>query len=439
MTKFAGPLRAVTRSISAHPLHEVMGRVIEVNSLTIVAALPAARKGMIYEIHRTDGAPVKVEVAVIGPKGTILTPFGATTGLSIGAAVRFCSEQPQISVGPSLLGRIVDPFGNPLDGQPAPQDAEDDRPIRPGPDMGVERPVIAEQFHTGCRAIDGFTTMGIGQRIAVFGAPGTGKSSLLEMLASHCEADVIVVALVGERGREVREFYEHVSSIGKSQRLIIVAATSDRPAIERALCAHSASTIAEHFRDQGKSVFLLVDSLTRTARALREIGLANGEAPVRRGYPASVYPALSALIERAGRTTKGDITALYSVLTEGDPETDPIGEEVKSLTDGHFTLSRELANAGQFPAVDILASLSRSMKRVVSAPHMAAAQKLRMMLAKYNEVELLVKLGDYELGIDPLTDKAIHRREEISTFLQQAASEFAIPSETLEEMRRLAS
>ncbi|TLP55327.1 FliI/YscN family ATPase [Parasedimentitalea maritima] len=439
MTKFSGRLHTISQMVSSQPLYKVMGRVIEVGGLTIVAAIPDARKGMIYQIDRKNSAPVLAEVTKLEPNRATLTPYSETTGLSVGALVRFSSEQPIISVGFSLLGRIVNPFGEPMDGLPLELETERTRHIRPKQGAAVERPVITKQFHTGCRAIDGTTTIGVGQRMAVFGAPGTGKSSLLEMLASNCEADVIVVGLVGERGREVREFFEQVNKVGKAHRLVIVAATSDRPAIERAICAHSASSIAEYFRDQGKSVFLVVDSLTRTARALREIGLANGEAPVRRGFPASVYPALSAVIERAGRSNSGDITALYSVLTEGDAETDPIGEEVKSLTDGHILLSRELANAGHFPSIDVLASLSRTMKRIVTAPHLEASQELRKLLAKYEEIELLLKLGDYEFGYDPVADKAIQLRDEINSFIRQASDEYSNFPETVVKLRELVS
>jgi type III secretion protein N (ATPase) len=300
----------------------------------------------------------------------------------------------------------------------------------------MERPLIDTPLVTGIRAIDGLTTLGRGQRVGVFGPPGVGKSMLLAGIARQTEADVIVIGLVGERGREVREFVERDLPAEARTRVCVVAATSDRSPAERAICALSATAVAEGFRNEGLSVLLLVDSLTRTARAFREIGLAAGEPPTRRGYPASVYPMLPAIIERAGRHPKGDITAIYTVLLEGDGQVDPIAEEVKSLTDGHLMLRRALAEKGHFPALDPLGSLSRSMGAVVSARQSSAASLMRSRLAKYQDMELLLQVGEYVGGSDPEADVAIQAKSRIDQFLRQSVDERGDFDRISEQMER---
>lgn len=370
--------------------------------------------------------------------GTIaLSPFSTSDGLAQGARVSLVSRGLKLSLTPALKGRVVDGFLSPIDGigdLVGPFDIRDARGETASP---MARPLISQPFTTGVRAIDGLITLGVGQRMGVFGSPGTGKTSLLGMLVRQCKADIIVVGLVGERGREVREFIDEVLPENMRENVVVVAATSERPAMERAICAHSATTVAEYFRDQGKSVFLLIDSLTRTARGLREIGLAAGEAPTRRGFPASVYPALPAIIERAGRSAEGDITAVYTVLTEGDIESDPIAEEVKSVTDGHIVLSRDLAKREHYPAIDVLSSLSRSMSRVALKDHTLAAAQVRRLIAKYNDIEMLLQVGEYESGSDHDADQAISAQPNIQAFLRQQPDDGSAFEATKERLKAL--
>jgi ATP synthase in type III secretion protein N len=399
------------------------GRLKQVRGPVLRAEFAGLTQGAICQIDRLDRKPLLAEVIGIEGEDVILSPFGAADGIAAGAIISHSSEELKIAVGAPLLGRVVDAFGAPLDGLgPLPADIRL-HPIKGSVPSAMDRPLIKDPLPTGLRAIDGTMTLGVGQRVGIFGPPGTGKSTLLAAIARHTAADVIVIGLVGERGREVREFVDRDLPPEARSRVVVVVATSDRPAVERALCAHSATAVAEGFRDEGHSVLLLIDSLTRTARALREIGLAAGEAPTRRGFPASVYPALPAIIERAGRSASGDITALYTVLLEGDKQADPIAEEVKSLTDGHFLLSRALAEKGHYPALDVLESLSRSMSAIVPEDHRHAAARLRALLAKYRDIELLLQVGEYESGGDPEADAAIAAKESIDLFLRQTSDE----------------
>jgi len=396
-----------------------MGRVRGVSGPVIRAAFSGLPLGAMCAIPRAGQHPLVAEVIGTDGNDVRLSPFGETEHLTAGGTVLAKSGRLEIPLSDSCLGRIINAFGDPLDDQGCPIAHTRPVPIRASAPLAAERPVIAEPLPTGVAAIDTLLTVGRGQRIAVFGPPGTGKSSLLAALACHADVDVIVIGLVGERGREVNEFATRDLSPAIRTRVVIVAATSDCHPSERALCAQSATATAEYFRDQGKSVLLLIDSLTRTARALREIGLAAGEPPARHGYPASVYPALPRLIERAGRTAKGDITAFYTVLTEGDDQVDPITEEVKSLTDGHIVLSRALAERGHFPALDVLESLSRSMASIVPPPHLEVARTARRHLAKYRDIELLLQVGEYQSGSDPDADAAVRTKAKIDAVLQQ--------------------
>ena len=412
-------LTQLAEQVSAMPVRTRLGRLTGIAGPTLRAGLSGVRISDICHIDRPGMPPLIAEVAgIVGPE-VILTPYSATTGLQVGAIVRPSKTPLSVAVTDGMLGRVVDAFGEPIDGLGPLRGSTELRTIKANAPSAMERPLIEDILSTGLRVIDGSLTLGRGQRMAIFGAPGTGKSRLLAEIARHTEADIVIIGLVGERGREVREFIERDLTEEVCRNVVIVAATSDRAPVERAICAQTATSVAEYFRDQGKSVLLMIDSLTRTARALREIGLSAGEAPTRRGYPASVYPALPAIIERSGRAEKGDITAIYTVLTESDGQGDPIAEEVRSLTDGHIVLSQKLAEAGHFPAIDVLESLSRIMSTVVSTNHQRDAHKMRQHLSKYAEVELLLQIGEYKTGGDPEADAAIAAMPNIRKFLQQ--------------------
>lgn len=433
----ARKLEQITAAVSQATLLPMAGYITDVGSTIVRAAMANGQQGAICAIERTDKNPLLAEIIGVRGDQLILSPFGATTGLSSGALVRPVPDALMISTGTGLLGRVIDPFGTPIDGNGPIAEPLVDHPIRAAAPPAMQRPMITDVMSTGLRGIDGLLTLGHGQRIGIFGPPGTGKSTLLAAIARHSEVDVVVVALVGERGREVREFIDRDLPTEARKHVCIVAATSDRPAVERALCAQSATAVAEAFRDDGKSVLLLVDSLTRTARALREIGLAAGEAPTGRGYPASVYPALPAIIERSGRATTGDITAIFTVLTEGDAQHDPIAEEVRSLTDGHITLSRALAETGHYPAIDILDSLSRTMPAVTNERQQEAANVMRANIARYREIELLLQVGEYSKGTDLEMDRAIALQPKIKGFLCQRSDEKCTFEQAYDQLQRL--
>lgn len=389
-------------------------------------------------IEPVSGHRLLAEVVGIERDIAILTPLGELRGLSARADVVVLDAKAQVRFGPALLGRVLDGMGQPIDGQGALPDTLELRPLYAPAPAPMTRPPIDRMFATGVRVIDTLLSIGVGQRIGVFAAAGGGKSTLLGMLARHAEADVIVIALIGERGRELREFIEDCLGPEGRARAVIVCATSDRPAMERVRAAHHATAVAEGFRAQGKSVLLLMDSVTRFARALREIGLAAGEPAVRRGFPPSVFAELPRLFERAGADNDGAITAIYTVLLEDEEESDPIGEEVRSILDGHVVLSRRLGAEGHYPAVDALASVSRLFTRLATAEHRAAATEIRALLAKYAEIAFLVQVGEYKPGSDPAADRALALKPAIDALLRQDAGIATPASVALAELRRIA-
>ncbi len=415
----------------------VRGRVSKVVGMLIDATGIRAHVGELCELVTPGQPALLAEVVGFRNNVAILTPLGATTGISALTEVVPTGRGHVCPVGAGLLGRVLNALGEPMDERGAlpahARVAVHREPIRP-----LARRMIALPLATGIRAIDGLLTLGEGQRVGVFSPPGIGKSTLLGMLARGSSADVNVVALIGERGREVKEFIEHSLGAAGLAKTVMVVSTSDRPPMERIKSAYVATTIAEHFRDQGRKVLLLVDSLTRFARAQREIGLASGEPPTRRSYPPSIFSMLPQLLERAGQGSVGSITAVYSVLTEGDEENDPIAEEVRSILDGHIVLSRQLAAAGHYPAIDVLASVSRVMPAVVSAEHRQAAGQWRALLARYQELELLIQIGEYKPGSDALADRAIQRRGAIQQFMAQAPEVREGFEQTLAALQRLA-
>ena len=401
---------------------ERRGRLVEAIGTTLKVTGIDARIGQACEIvEPATGQSIPAEVIGIAGQAAILTPLADVRGLSVDAEVIVRPGEDRIPYGPALLGRVLDGRGLPIDGLGPIADTLPRRPLHAPAPPPMERTLIDTPMATGVRAIDTLLTVGAGQRMGVFAAAGGGKSTLLGMLARFCVADVIVIALIGERGREVREFIEDNLGPEGLARSVIVCATSDRPAMERVRAAHHATAIAEGFREEGKRVLLLMDSVTRFARALREIGLAAGEPAVRRGFPPSVFAELPRLFERAGTDAKGSITGIYTVLLEDEEGGDPVGEEVRSILDGHIVLSRKLGAAGHYPAIDVLGSLSRVFPRLATPDHRGAAQRVRALMAKYAEIEFLVQVGEYKPGSDPLADKAIAARPEIEALLRQDA------------------
>jgi len=328
----------------------------------------------------------------------------------------------------------VDGLGRPMEQEDWLGQWRDNQGEAPDP---LKRQLISKVMRTGVRAIDSTLTLGVGQRMGIFAAAGGGKSTLLGMLAGNCEADVIVLALVGERGREVREFIEYCLPPEVRKKTVLVVATSDKPPLERMKAALTATTIAEFFRDRGGNVLLMVDSVTRFARAGREIGLAAGEPPVANGFPPSVFVQLASLLERAGPSPVGSITGIYTVLVEGDNMNEPVADEVRSILDGHIVLSRKLAGAGHYPAIDVNASVSRVMDQIVTAQHKNDAKHVRHLLALYQDVQLLIRVGEYQRGQDPMTDEAVDKFSEIERFLCQETTEVAQFKDTLNNLNYL--
>lgn len=402
-------------------LRRVDGIVENVVGLVVEASGPSARIGDLCYIE-TEGARVPAEVVGFrGPK-TLLMPLGELHGIRAGCFVRGTGRCFEVPVGIELLGRTIDAVGVPLDGG-APILATQRYPVWQSPPNALDRPIIKSVFPTGVRAIDGLLTMGEGQRVGIFAGSGVGKSTLLGMIARRGGADINVIALVGERGREVREFIENDLGPEGMARSVIVCATSDQPALMRIKAALTATAIAEYFRDQGARVMLMMDSVTRFCMAQREVGLAVGEPPSTKGYTPSVFAMLPKLMERAGTSKKGSITAIYTVLVDGDDTNEPIADAARSILDGHFVLSRKLVSKGHYPPIDPLASLSRLMTAIVSPEHRAKAEKVRQLIAAYHDAEDLITIGAYQPGGNPVLDEAVGRWEAIGSFLRQDKAE----------------
>ncbi len=406
--------RQLRLSSSVPEAAEYRGPILDVGPTLIRAHLSGVALGELCQIESSN---MLAEVVAIEQETALLSPFAASVGLRSGQWVRPLRHTHRVRTGSDLLGRIVDGLGAPIDGGPPLSGHWRELDSLP-PDPLTRQP-IQRILTTGIRALDGILSCGEGQRVGIFAAAGVGKSTLLSMLCEGSNADVMVLALIGERGREVQEFLDQVLTPQARARTVVVVATSDRPALERLKGLYTATTIAEYFRECGLKVLLMADSLTRYARAAREIGLAAGELPAAGSFPPSVFAALPRLLERAGNSDRGSITAFYTVLVEGDNMNEPVADEVRSLLDGHIVLSRKLAGAGHYPAIDIAASVSRIMPQIVTDEHLALAQKLRRMQACYQEIELLVRVGEYQAGHDPQADEALQRYPAICAFLQQ--------------------
>lgn len=435
--KTTGLLNGFLRSVESTPLVEWCGQVRDVRGTTVESQGPLAAVGEACRIVRVDGTASDGEI--IGFRGeTVLSmPLDSPSGIRYGDRVLCRRQYPTTPVGQALIGRVVDARGFPLDGLGT---------IRPEANVAVhakapaamERVAITRPLGCGVRAIDGFLTCGRGQRVGIFGGSGVGKSTLIGMMVRNTEADVVVLALVGERGREVRGFLETLGAEGR-RRAVVVVSTSDESPLLRIRAAHTATAIAEHFRADGKNVLLIMDSITRLAMAQREVGLAAGEPPTAKGYTPSVFAQLARLVERAGTARRGSITAFYTVLMEGDDQMDPIVDAVRSLLDGHIMLDRRLAAEGHYPPINILDSISRLMTSVCSKDHLEKVSDLRRSLSVYSRSEDLVKIGAYQKGTFADLDGAITLRPAIQSFLQQKESEAEGMDETVKRLLAIGS
>ncbi|CAE6702229.1 type III secretion system ATPase SctN [Xanthomonas arboricola] len=422
------------RELAALAFGRRYGKVVEVIGTMLKVAGVQVSLGEVCELRQRDGRLLqRAEVVGFSRNLALLAPFGELVGLSRETRVIGSGRPLAVPVGSALLGRVLDGLGEPADGQ-GPVDGDGWVQIQAQAPDPMRRRLIEQPMPTGVRIVDGLMTLGEGQRMGIFAAAGVGKSTLMGMFARGTQCDVNVIVLIGERGREVREFIEMILGQDGLARSVVVCATSDRSSIERAKAAYVGTAIAEYFRDQGLRVLLMMDSLTRFARAQREIGLAAGEPPTRRGFPPSVFAELPRLLERAGMGETGSITAFYTVLAEDDTGSDPIAEEVRGILDGHLILSREIAARNQYPAIDVLGSLSRVMSQIVSAEQRRYAGQLRRLLAKYNEVETLLQVGEYRQGSDAVADEAIARIDAIRDFLSQPTDQLSDYDTTLEQL-----
>jgi len=414
------------------------GKITQVIGLVIESQGPNVSLGeLCYVCSRLDNVePIPAEVVGFRGGFVLLMPIGEMQGIGPGCEVISAQKVLKVKVGKQLLGRIVDGLGNPMDGK-GPLSAAQEYPLHATPPHPLSRPRITESLYVGVRAIDGAMTIGSGQRIGIMAGSGVGKSTLLSMIARNTEADVSVIALIGERGREVKEFIERDLGEEGLKRSVVVVATSDQPALVRIKGAMTATAIAEYFRDQGMKVILMMDSVTRFAMAQREVGLTIGEPPATRGYTPSVFALLPRLLERAGTNDKGSITGIYTVLVDGDDMNEPIADAVRSILDGHIVLSRAIAAQNHYPAIDVLSSVSRVMMEVVSKEHYQAAQQLRSTMAVYREAADLINIGAYVAGSNPQIDRAIQKIEGINQFLCQDVFEINTFDETKQALLTL--
>ncbi len=419
-------------------LTSVHGRITEVIGMLIKAVVPRVKIGEICLIKKESGEPLVSEVVGFTKDEVLLSPLGSMEGIGPSSEVIPTRRPMYIKVGPELLGRVIDGLGNPLDTDlKGPLKAAIDYPVTGTPPEALKRKLIDKPISVGVRSIDGVLTCGQGQRVGIFAGSGVGKSTLLGMIARNAVADVNVISLIGERGREVREFIQNDLGEEGLRRSVIIVSTSDQAAQLRINAALVGTAIAEYFRDQGKSVILMMDSVTRFARAIREIGLAAGEPPARAGYTPSVFAILPRLLERSGNSDKGSITAFYTILVAGDDLNEPIADEVRSILDGHIVLSNELARKYHYPAIDLLTSISRILPSIVDKRHLEQIGKVREVLANYKKNELLIRIGEYKPGSDKDADFAIKYIDRVNQFLKQKIDEKAPFAETLNRLMTL--
>ncbi len=417
----SAPLDGLARRLADVDTVRRSGRVTKSVGIIIESDGPPAQIGELCEIA-TGGGTIRAEVVGFRDERLLLMPLGDTRRIAAGSPVIASGGPLTVPVGEEMRGRVFGGLCEPIDGAPAPAAAML-LPVEASPPPEMQRALIAAPLPLGVRAIDGLLTCGRGQRIGIFAGSGVGKSTLLGMIARNAAADVNVIGLIGERGREVREFVEETLGEEGLARSVVVAATSDQPPLVRLRGAQVATTIAEFFRDRGLDVLLMMDSITRVAWAQREVGLAVGEPPTRNGYTPSVFAELPRLLERSGMGARGSITALYTVLVDGDDMTEPVADAARSILDGHIVLSRELAHQGHYPAIDVLESVSRLMDGIVEDAHLADARRMNEALAAYHEHQDLINLGAYEQGSNPQVDRAIALRPQILQFLRQSTNE----------------
>lgn len=429
------------RSLLDHkPMAHAYGSLLGFNGLVIEALGPDAKIGELCEIEGNErGKNIRAEVVGFREGHVLLMPFGHLRGVSVGARVQALGRTLKVPVGQGMIGRVLDAFGAPLDGGPL-IEAESHRDIQPAPINPMRRVPLDEVLETGVRAIDGVLPFAKGQRVGVFAGSGVGKSTLLGMMARHVRADVVVVAMIGERGREVGDFLQEALGVEGRERSVMLVATADQPALVRTHAVHAAHAVAEYFRDQGLDVLLIVDSITRFAMAQREVGLAVGEPPTSRGYPPSVFNLLPQILERGGRMRDGgSISAIYSVLVEGDDMNEPVADHMRAILDGHVVLSRDLAARGQLPAIDVLSSVSRLVSRVANQEEQQVILRVRTIVSTYEASRDLVDMGAYQAGANPLLDEAIVLYPRIIECLRQTPTQWSTRLESVELLRAIVS
>lgn len=418
-------------------LTTVHGRITEVIGMLIKAVIPDVKMSEICMIKR-EGDPLMAEVIGFTRDEVFLSPLGDMHGIGPSSEVIPLKMPMHIKVGKGLLGRILNGYGEPLDyDEKGPLELDESYPVIQSPPDPLKRQLITEPLETGVRAIDGTLTVGKGQRMGIFAGAGVGKSTLLGMIARNAIADVNVITLIGERGREVREFLINDLGVEGMKRSVVIVSTSDQAAQLRLNAAYVGTAIAEYFREQGKTVILMMDSVTRFARALREIGLAAGEPPARAGFTPSVFATLPRLLERSGNSDKGFMTAFYTILVAGDDITEPVSDETKSILDGHIILSNELAHQHHYPAIDLLGSVSRILTHIIDKQHVELIGKLREVLSNYKKNELLIRIGEYKPGSDRQADFAIKYIDPVNRFLKQAVGEKCSFEESLQQLKAL--
>ena len=431
-------LKQLLECIETADSYKRYGKVKQAVGLMIESKGPECSIGDVCKIYTKGDGPKAIKAEVVGFKdqNILLMPYLEAANIAPGSIVEATGESLRVKVGSGLIGQVVDAFGNPLDGSALPkglaQASTDQAPPNP-----MKRPPIREKMAVGVRSNDSLLTVGKGQRVGIFAGSGVGKSTLMGMIARETAADLNVIALVGERGREVREFIEKDLGEEGLKRTIVVVATSDQPALMRLKAAYTATAIAEYFRDKGQNVMFMMDSVTRVAMAQREIGLATGEPPTTKGYTPSVFAILPKLLERTGTTENGSITAFYTVLVDGDDMNEPIADTVRGILDGHIVLDRSLANKGQFPAVNILKSISRVMPNISTKQHLDAANKFRELLSTYQNSEDLINIGAYKRGSSREIDEAIQFYPQLIQFLKQGTDEPALLEESIAALTSL--